>query len=184
MKNSKHINFLAIVVGIITFTGISAFVNREKQTKSSITDYVKTDAQFLARAAEINLEEIQLAQLAQRKSMMTDVKELGERMEKSHTQVLSDLTTLANKKGISLPTSVTDEANEEYKELNNKSNKRFNEEYCELVIKEHKQAISLFETASKDAKDSEIREWAAATLPTLRSHLDQSKMCKAKCEKM
>jgi len=105
-------------------------------------------------------------------------------MEKGHTQSLSDLTTLASKKGIALPKSVTAEAKEEYKELNNKSEKRFNDEFCEVMIKGHKQAIALFEAASKDSKDSEIKEWAAATLPALRMHLDHAKTCKEKCEKM
>ncbi len=187
MKNRKHImsNFLMVVFGAATLIGASSFSNLRMQNKSVlITTIVKTDAQFLASAAEINLEEIQLGQLAQKKSTMMDVQELGKMMETEHTKSLGDLTTLASKKGISLPKSVTSEAKEEYKELNNKSEKKFNDEYCELMIKGHKHAIALFETASKDSKDSEIKAWAAATLPALRMHLEHAKMCKAKCEKM
>jgi len=185
MKNSKHMkSILLLAFGAATLIGTSSFSHLQKQNKSLAIAYVKTDAQFLVRAAEINLEEIQLGQLAQKKSTMTDVKELGEMMEKGHTQSLSDLTTLASKKGIALPKSVTAEAKEEYKELNNKSEKRFNDEFCEVMIKGHKQAIALFEAASKDSKDSEIKEWAAATLPALRMHLDHAKTCKEKCEKM
>ena len=187
MKNSKHITItlLLTVLGIVTFMGTSSFSSLRKKSKSVVvTTIEKTDAQFLASAAEINLEEIQLGQLAQKKSTMMDVQELGKMMETEHTKSLSDLTTLASKKGISLPKSVTSEAKEEYKELNNKSEKKFNDEYCELMIKGHKHAISLFETASKDSKDSEIKAWAAATLPALRMHLEHAKMCKTKCEKM
>ncbi len=39
------------------------------------------DAKFLATAAEINLEEIKLGQLAQQKSTMKDVKDLGKMID-------------------------------------------------------------------------------------------------------
>jgi putative membrane protein len=186
MKNNKHFrtNFLLVVFGTATLIGASSFSNFRQLNKSVAATIVKTDAQFLASAAEINLEEIQLGQLAQTKSTVMDVKELGKMMETEHQKSLNDLTTLADKKGITLPKSVTSEAKEEYKELNNKSEKRFNDEYCELMIKGHKHAISLFESASKDSVDPEIKAWANSTLPALRAHLDHAKMCKAKCEKM
>lgn len=187
MKNSKQIVSLIIllVLGAATLTGTSSFMSLRKATKSvPTTSTLKTDARFLAQAAEINLEEIQMGQLAQKKSVSTDVKELGSMMEKAHTQSLSELTTLANKKGITLPTSLTEDGREEFKELNNKSAKRFNEEYCEATIKDHKKAIELFEEASEDAMDSEIKAWALATLPVLKMHLANAKACKEKCEKM
>ncbi|HTH56777.1 MAG TPA: DUF4142 domain-containing protein [Cyclobacteriaceae bacterium] len=187
MKNNKHFRnaFLLIALGGAIVIGASSFKNFKKQKGTELTlCSVKTDAQFLIQAAQINLEEIQLGQLAQKKSMMTDVKELGELMEKNHKQALSELTTLATKKGVSLPTEVTSDAKEKYTQLNNESEKKFNEEYCELMVKGHKEAIALFETASKEAKDPEIKEWASSTLPILRTHLEHSKMCKAKCEKM
>ena len=176
MKNNKFLrnNFLLAAFGAVALFGILAFSNI----------YVKTDAEFLKDAAEINLEEIKLGQLAQTKSTMADVKELGKMMETEHQKSLNELTTLANKKGISLPKSVSAEANEKYNALNSKSEKKFNEDYCEAMIKGHKHAISLFETASKDATDPDIRQWATSTLPTLNAHLDHAKMCKEKCEKM
>jgi putative membrane protein len=149
MKKIKNIKSILILIAIAmaTFTGMS-FRNFHRESKflSALTD--KTDAQFLSRAAEINLEEIHLGQLAQKKSTMVDVQELGKMMEKEHKKSLNELTTLANKKGIVLPKTLTAEANEKYKELSDKTDKKFNEEYCELMVKGHTQAIVLFETAS------------------------------------
>jgi putative membrane protein len=178
MKNRKYTlnTLLLIALAAAAFIVTSSFSRPGK--------YDKVDAQFVSRAAEINLEEIQYGQLAQQKGMTADVKELGSMMEKAHTQWLSELTSLANKKGISIPTSVKSEGREEYKELKNKSEKRFNEEYCELTIKNHKKAIELFEEVSEDSKDSEIKAWALATLPVLRIHLTNAKACKEKCEKL
>jgi putative membrane protein len=184
MKNSKHMlsTLLLIAVGTATVIGTSSFSHVRKGHEPVAT--VKTDAQFLARAAEINLEEIQSGQLAQQKSTTSVVKDVGSMMEKAHTQLLKELTALANKRGISIPTSVKSEGMEEYKELKNKSAKRFDEEYCEMTIKGHRKAIELFEEVAEDSKDSEIKDWAVATLPTLRMHLANAKACKEKCEKM
>jgi putative membrane protein len=38
-------------------------------------------------------------------------------------------------------------------------------------LHDHKTDIGLFEKASREAKDTEVREFASATLPTLRAHL-------------
>lgn len=67
------------------------------EAKFDNTDKEK-DSQFLVDAAEISLEEIQLGQLAQQNSNMSEVRELGEMMEREHRQALADLTALAAKK--------------------------------------------------------------------------------------
>ena len=74
----------------------------------------RQDAQFLVNAAEINLEEIQLGQLAQQKGRTTHVKELGKAMEDAHTKSQRDLTALAQRKNISIPSSPTENAKDAY----------------------------------------------------------------------
>lgn len=142
------------------------------------------DAQFLVNAAEINLEEIKLGQLAQQKSTMTDVKALGKMMETEHAKVLKDLTALAGKKSITLPAAATNDAQDAYKKLSEKAGTKFDKEYCDMMVDGHKDAISKFEKASTDATDMDIKQWAASMLPALRTHLDHSMTCQKKCEKM
>jgi putative membrane protein len=40
------------------------------------------------------------------------------------------------------------------------------------MIDDHKMDIKEFEEASKDAKDAEVKSWAAGKLPTLNHHLE------------
>lgn len=105
-------------------------------------------------------------------------------MEAEHTKSLADLTALAKTKNISLPTSQTENGKDAYKKLNNKSGNDFVKEYSSMMVNGHKKAIELFEKASTDCTDSDIKAWATATLPALRTHLDQSLMCQKQCEKM
>jgi len=142
------------------------------------------DAKFLVEAAEINLEEIQLGQLAQTNAIMPDVKSLGKMMETEHTSTQKALEALAAKKQITVPTSLTNDGQDAYKKLSEKKGMDFDKEYCDMMVKGHKGAIDKFEKASTDATDGDIKAWAASMLPALRTHLEHSEMCKKNCEKM
>lgn len=132
------------------------------------------DAEFLVNAAEINLEQIQLGQLAQQNGVTAQVKELGKRMEDAHTKSLNDLTALAKSKMITIPASSTDNAQNAYNDLNEKSGNDFDKAYVDLMVSEHKDAIEAFEDASTDSNDSDIKNWATVSLPELRSNLNHS----------
>jgi len=138
------------------------------------------DAQFLVEAAEINLEEIQLGQLAQTKSTDAEVKKIGKMMVADHTKSLTELKALATKKGIAIPTTLTEDGQDAYNKLTDKKEKDFNEDYCDMMVKGHKKAINKFEKASENAEDAEIKAWATASLPKLRAHLDHVNICENK----
>jgi len=159
-------------------------VAEEKNEQKFDNNNNEKDAQFLVNAAEINQEEISLGQLAQQKGGFSHVKELGKMMEEEHTKSLADLTALAQTKNISLPTSQTENGIDAYKKLNNKSGNAFGKEYSSMMVKGHKKAIELFEKASTDCTDPDIKAWATETLPTLRTHLDHALMCQKECDKM
>ncbi len=149
-------------------------IAEERNEAKFDNDDQEDDAEFLVNAAEINLEKIQLAQLAQKNGTSADVKELGRMMEQAHTKSLNDLTALARSKNITIPTSVTDDARDAYDNLNKKSGIDFDKAYADRMISGHKDAINAFEKASTKANDIDIKNWAIATLPVLRTHLNYS----------
>lgn len=179
------------------FLGASSCTESQKQQKPEDTKEVaeerneakfntaksEKDAQFLVNAAEISLEEIRLGELAQQNSKMADVKEMGKMMVNAHTKSLADLKALAMKKSITIPTAPTEDVEEAYKKLTDK-NTKFDKEYSDMMVKGHKDAIETFEKASTDATDADIKQWAASSLPTLRTHLDYAMICQKKYEKM
>ncbi|MEO6883915.1 MAG: DUF4142 domain-containing protein [Bacteroidia bacterium] len=142
------------------------------------------DAQFLVKFAEINLEEIQLGKLAQQMGTTMDLKELGEMMENDHTKSLNELTTLALKKSITLPTSLDSNAQNDSTKLSKLSGNEFDTHYCDMMVSGHKIAIALFEKESTDASDPAIRQMAITTLPILKKHLEQATECQKECKKM
>ena len=145
---------------------------------------LEKDAQFLVDATEINLEEIQLGQLAQEKSSNADVKELAKMMVTAHSNSLKSVTALAKKKLVTIPDSVNAAAQDAYTQLNGKSGSDFNKTYCTMLVDGHKKAIATFEKESTESRDMDIKDWSTAMLPDLRKHLDHVFACQKKCEKM
>ncbi len=158
-------------------------VAEEKNEQKFDNKITEKDAQFLVNAAEMNMEGVSLGQLAQLKGGYSHVKDLGKMMEDQHTISLNELIELAQTKNVSLPTLQTEKGKETYTQLSDASAKKFDKMYADLMVNEHKDAIALFEKAAENSSDSDIKAWANATIPVLRTHLDQSLMCQKQCEK-
>jgi len=196
MKKLSYIKAVLLQAGILaTILLLSACGNNQdrKDTKDLAEERneenfddrdKKKDAQFLVNASEINLKHIQLGQLAQRKGMTTEVKELGKMMEDAHTTSQRDLTALAQRKAITIPTSPTNSAIKAFNDLNEKSGKDFDKAYANLMVKGNRDAISTYEKAAKDGNDRDIKTWAGTKLQSMRTHLNHSIDCQKKFAEM
>jgi putative membrane protein len=47
-------------------------------------------------------------------------------------------------------------------------------------VDDHKKDVSEFQDASQNAKDPDVKQWAAKTLPTLQAHLQKAEQIDAK----
>lgn len=187
-KVLQAILFIAVIISTSSCMNNSLKDTKEVAEEKNEAKFDKSgnerDAQFLVNAAEINIEEISFGKLAQERGTMDHVKELGKMMEDEHTKSLVDLTTLAKTKNISIPTSQTENGKDAYKKISDKSGNDFGKEYSSMMVNGHRRAIELFEKASADCTDPDIKAWAAASLPALRTHLDHALMCQRTCEKI
>lgn len=159
-------------------------MNNNMNNAMDTTSGKQADAAFLMKAAEINLEEIKLGQLAQQKGTMPHVKELGKMMVDEHTKAMKELTALAKTKMITIPMEPAATAMDAYNNMKAKPGKEFDKAYSDMMVMGHKDAIALFEKNSTDAKDADVKGWALKMLPALRTHLDHSMMCQKECAKM
>ena len=130
------------------------------------------EAQFLVNAAAININEIELAQLAIQKSENLDLKDFAKMLSTDHQATIKEITSLANTKLIAIPKSMTSDGRLNFKNLTNLSNADFDKVYTTLLVKAHQDAIALFDKASIESKDKAIKAFAIHTLPKLNQHLD------------
>jgi len=134
------------------------------------------DETFVKQAAIKDLAEIELGQMAQKQGQSEDVKKFGETMVADHTKASQELKGLVEGKGATLPTELDAKHKATGEKLAKLQGAAFDKAYAAEMVKGHKEAVALFEKASKSAKDVEIKAHAAKTLPTLQAHLEHAQM--------
>lgn len=129
------------------------------------------DQMFLQKAAQGNMAEIKLGQLAQQNGSNATVKQFGERMVTDHSKLNDQAKELAEKKGITLPTGVSQKDEATYQGLSAKTGNDFDKAYITGMIKDHEMDIAEFQKEAQSATDPDIKSFASDALPTLRQHL-------------
>lgn len=132
------------------------------------------DSSFMQHAAADGMAEIAMGQMALGKSSNASVKALAQRVVDDHTKANDRLKTLAAGKQVTLPTAPDADAQKESKKLDALSGDAFDKAWSKDMVDAHKKAVKLFTSESKDAKDDDVRKFAAATLPTLQTHLQMA----------
>lgn len=138
----------------------------------------EADKQFVTQAAHAGLAEVQLAQLALKKSTSADVKGFAQQMITDHSKANDTLKTLASSKGIPLPTQPDDRHLATYKRLEAMTGRAFDAAYIQSQKEDHRDAVALFRKQSQQGSDPTLKQFASTTLPTLenhRQHVDQLK---------
>jgi putative membrane protein len=192
MKKLKYFKSAMLLTGLIlivligtsscgdTPASASAAAPIEKNAEIPGAGNDANDIYFLVQATGINLEEIRLGEVAEEKGTMKDIRELGKMMVTQHTKVLNDLTALAARKSITIPTMLSDKATADYEKLNALTGIAFDRQYADMMVSGHQDAIALFEKESAGAVDPDIRQWAAGVLPGLHMHLNHAMACQDK----
>ena len=135
---------------------------------------------FVNKVAISDMFEIQASQLALSKEADADTKPFAEKMVQDHQKTSSELKGLAEGSMVklTLPTSLDSEHQNMLNELDAKSGKDFDQTYDQIQVKAHREAVALFEAFSKSGEDSELKKWAATTLPHLKEHLSMAEKLK------
>jgi putative membrane protein len=138
------------------------------------------DKKFVENAAQGGMAEVELGQLAAEKASSDDVKKFGQRMVDDHSKANDQLKQLASSKGIDVPSELNAKDKATKERLSKLSGEQFDRSYMQDMVKDHTKDVSEFQHESKSGKDSEIKNFASQTLPTLQEHLTQAKTVASK----
>jgi putative membrane protein len=129
------------------------------------------DAAFFKKAAEGGIAEVALGKLAQEKSSNPNVKDFGAMMVRDHGAANAKLKSIAGSKSIKLPSSSSVTQTGTKAKLEGLGGDTFDKSYIKGSIKDHQDAVKLFQEEVANGQDSEGIAFATATLPTLQEHL-------------
>jgi len=129
------------------------------------------DRKFVQEAAIGGMLEIELGRLAVEKAVSAPVRQFGQRMVNDHSQGNEQLRSIAQTKGIALPDSLDAKHRQEVEQLRKLSAAQFDQAYMKLMLEDHQQNIREFRKEATQGTDSNVKSFAASTLPKLHDHL-------------
>ena len=124
------------------------------------------DRKFIEEAAGSGMFEVQVAQLAASKATDPQVKSFASMLVDHHTAANNELVKIANARKVELPAAPKRALRRDIEKLGKKNGAEFDREFVrEVGIKAHEKDIKLFQKASKDVKDAELKAFVDKTLP-------------------
>ena len=131
------------------------------------------ERRFVTKAADSGKAELELAQLAAQQASNAEVKAYAQKLIEDHGKVNQELTSLAGQKNVKLDDD-EDGKDRHYRRLSKKTGTEFDQEFVEHMIEMHEDDVKRFEKASTDAKDQDLKSFAAKHIEHLRGHLQEA----------
>ncbi len=142
-----------------------------------------SDRDFIAKALDSGVAEVKMGQLAERLADSEKVKDFGRMMVKDHNKANDQLMDLAKARKLAVVSDMKKEALAIYNRMSKLDKKEFDRSYMKQMVEDHKKAVSLFEKAAKEARDANVKKFAAKTLPHLREHLKKARALSTSLDK-
>ena len=98
-------------------------------------------------------------------------KALGARMVQDHSSATKALQAIAGKLDLSSSKEPDPKHQGDSKTLAQAKGSEFDRLFAGYMVRDHEQAITLFERPEKNGENAELRKYAAKQLPILREHL-------------
>lgn len=132
---------------------------------------------FVTAAAISDMYEVDAAKLAEQRSHDPAIKKFAAMMLKDHSATTKKLQSLLPGSGVNVaPPSDLDERRKGMLDnLRKASDADFDKRYMDQQVAAHTEALSLFKGYADHGDNAALKQFAAATAPKIREHLDNAK---------
>jgi len=170
---------VATVSLLLTAGPVSSQSLGEKTGVNSALDIAPSTADFVKEVAASDMFEIAASKLAQEKGNAPE-KAFATQMVTDHTKTSTELKGLVSsgKVKADLPTDLDSSGQSKLDKLKAANGKDFSSDFDSDQVSAHKDAVSLFERYAKGGDNSDLKDWAGKTLPTLKHHLEMAESLK------
>ena len=134
-----------------------------------------TDQKFVDMAAQTDMLEAHLGQMAADQAASQDVKDYAQMLVTDHTGNYEQLTVLAAKAGFTIPKGLDAAHGGMIAPFEKLKGAAFDTRYIHTMIAGHTEAIGVFTKEAANAENADLKAYASATLPALHKHLDGAK---------
>ena len=179
MKTLMIPTLVLCLAGCSPETAQHAHPRRSNPSPSVSEPLASQDRDFLERAAEGGNAEVTIGGLADTRAARPEVIAFGHSIVADHAAINRQLGAIAAAKHIALPTSLG-EHQAGYDRVVDLRLDPFDREFVRVMVDDHHDAVELFRAEASGGADAELRNFAAATLPTLQAHLQHAQSLAAR----
>jgi putative membrane protein len=144
--------------------------------KKAAAGAAMTDQQFVDFAAQTDMVEANLGQMAGSVATAQPVKDYGQMLVTDHTNDFNQLYSVAHQANLNMPNAIDAEHNkamiDPFQKLKGAA---FDHHYVQEMIAGHTKAIAVFKKEAADAQNPALKSYAEQDLPVLQKHLDGAK---------
>lgn len=148
----------------------------QKKATKPAAGAAMTDQQFVDFAAQTDMVEANLGQMAASVGASDEVKNYGQTLASDHTVDFNDLYKVAQQANLTRPDAIDAEHNkamiDPFQKLKGAA---FDKKYVHEMIAGHTKAIEVYKKEAADAQNAALKSYAEQALPTLQKHLDNAK---------
>jgi putative membrane protein len=136
----------------------------------------KADQKIVMDMARANMAEVEAGKMAVSKTQNAEVKAFAQRMIDDHTKALADVTTLAQNKGVTLPTELDAKHKAMAAKLAKLEGDAFDKAYMKQAgVADHTKVHAMLKKDAARAKDPDVKALAMKMMPTVEEHLTTAK---------
>jgi len=174
MNAMRMLGTVLVLTGLYWLAGVSPAADEKKG---------EGDKSFTMKASAAGLAEVNLSNLAVARATSAEVRTFAQRMVADHTRANRELIELANQKMLPLAKSMDEKHQSLFDKMSKLNGADFDHAYMEGMVKDHEEAVKLFETESKNGQDEAFKTWAGKTLPVLKMHREMAQKLAKKDKK-
>ena len=135
-----------------------------------------SDQQFVELAAQTDMVEANLGQLAQSAGSSQDVKDYGQMLATDHTNDFHQLYSAAQQANAKVPDAIDSQHNKAMIDPFQKlTGTAFDRRFSQEMVAGHTKAIAAYKNEAAHGQNPALKAYAEQALPTLQKHLDQAK---------
>lgn len=138
------------------------------------------DREFITKAAQSDMTEIQTSQLALQKSQTKAVRDFAQEMIREHTNSSKELKPIAMSKNVTLPKDIGPENKALLASLRKVNGKNFDRAYMQGQVQAHTKTLAEYQKYLEQGQDQQLKPFAAKISPIVAHHLQMAQSMIAK----
>jgi putative membrane protein len=158
------------VAPLFMFMMISSTYAQSDST-DSVPAHTTRDIRFIMAASAAGQTEILASRMASSHTQSPDVLAFAKTMIDDHTKANDELLAVAKKDGYNVSSTPTEGQESALSQLEPLKGADFDKAYAAMMVKDHQAAVTLFQSEAASGSNSDIKSFAAQTLPVVQHHL-------------